>query len=213
MSEHDELRKLAEELKARRVVVTSDYIEGRIEECHDIVTRLDAILSPDPPATDEERLETYWVDEADGLLADLRDYDEKYTKGERIAMITGYARRYAASLLRPSPASENESFEAALDAYMQLNPSSDPATLMQGFSAGWVAHCSPASEQLREAAEAYRDLATCYRLGKRPSEALFTRLEKADIALTRPPQEEKPALKDRIHEAFSIGPEEMFHSP
>ena len=34
-----------------------------------------------------------------------------------------------------------------------------------------------------EAAKAYEELATCYRIGKRPSEALFKRLEEARKAL------------------------------
>ncbi len=33
--------------------------------------------------------------------------------------------------------------------------------------------------RLLDAAKAYRDLATCYRVGKQPSETLFKRLEKA----------------------------------
>lgn len=39
---------------------------------------------------------------------------------------------------RRTAVSDNESFKASLAAYMQLNPSSDPSVLMQGFSAGWV---------------------------------------------------------------------------
>ena len=35
------------------------------------------------------------------------------------------------------------------------------------------------NKELREAAIAYQALATCYRIGKTPSEALFTRLGKA----------------------------------
>ena len=38
-------------------------------------------------------------------------------------------------------------------------------------------------ERLREAAKAYQDLSVCYRLGKRPTEKLFTRLVKAKEAL------------------------------
>lgn len=33
------------------------------------------------------------------------------------------------------------------------------------------------------AARAYRDLATCYRIGRAPSEALWTRLDAADACL------------------------------
>jgi len=42
-------------------------------------------------------------------------------------------------------------------------------------------------EKYKEAAEAFRDLNTCYRLGKRPSEKLFWRLEKANQALKLDP--------------------------
>ena len=35
------------------------------------------------------------------------------------------------------------------------------------------------------ATKAYRDLDTCYRMGKRPTEALFSRLEMARALLTR----------------------------
>ncbi len=38
-------------------------------------------------------------------------------------------------------------------------------------------------ERLRDAALAYKELATCYRIGKRPTEKLFDRLDKADAAL------------------------------
>jgi len=34
-------------------------------------------------------------------------------------------------------------------------------------------------KRLRDAAKAYQELSICYRLSKRPNEALFTRLEKA----------------------------------
>lgn len=37
--------------------------------------------------------------------------------------------------------------------------------------------------RLYEAAIAYRDLATCYRIGKKPSEVLFARLKTADELL------------------------------
>ena len=40
-----------------------------------------------------------------------------------------------------------------------------------------------AADKLCEAAGAYRDLATCYRLGKKPNEVLFERLEKAGKAI------------------------------
>lgn len=36
---------------------------------------------------------------------------------------------------------------------------------------------------LVEACKAYKDLLACYRIGKRPSEKLFSALEKADAAL------------------------------
>lgn len=42
----------------------------------------------------------------------------------------------------------------------------------------------------REAAMAYQDLATCYRLGTRPSEKLFSRIEKARELLSEPVFEE-----------------------
>lgn len=38
-------------------------------------------------------------------------------------------------------------------------------------------------ERLREAAKAYQELATCYRISKRPSEKLFERLESARATL------------------------------
>jgi predicted RNA-binding Zn-ribbon protein involved in translation (DUF1610 family) len=41
--------------------------------------------------------------------------------------------------------------------------------------------------EMRKAAEAFRDLCKCYRLGNRPSEALFARLEKANAILAIPP--------------------------
>ncbi len=37
--------------------------------------------------------------------------------------------------------------------------------------------------KIRKAAEAFRDLSTCYRTGKRPSESLFARLQKAQEIL------------------------------
>ena len=37
-----------------------------------------------------------------------------------------------------------------------------------------------------EAAKAYRELTICYRVGKRPSEKLFARLEKANTLLDAP---------------------------
>lgn len=39
--------------------------------------------------------------------------------------------------------------------------------------------------ELEKAALAYRDLSTCYRLGKRPSENLFARLDRARKALEK----------------------------
>jgi hypothetical protein len=47
----------------------------------------------------------------------------------------------------------------------------------------YLTRAVPAHDGLREAAVAYRELATCYRIGKSPSEALFARLKKADAAL------------------------------
>jgi hypothetical protein len=40
-------------------------------------------------------------------------------------------------------------------------------------------------EEMTEAAITYRALCTCYRLNKRPSEKLFTRLEKAKAVLDK----------------------------
>jgi hypothetical protein len=40
-------------------------------------------------------------------------------------------------------------------------------------------------EQMTDAAKAYRELAMCYRIGKRPTEKLFDRLAKADELLDK----------------------------
>jgi hypothetical protein len=49
------------------------------------------------------------------------------------------------ALLAETPGeADNEAFKATLGAYLQLNPSSDPAVLMQGFAAGWIAKATPA---------------------------------------------------------------------
>ncbi len=37
--------------------------------------------------------------------------------------------------------------------------------------------------ELLDAAKAYRDLCACYRIGKQPTEKLFSRLEKANAAI------------------------------
>lgn len=45
-------------------------------------------------------------------------------------------------------------------------------------------------DALLEAAKAYQELAICYRIGKRPTEKLFSRLEKAKTAIAE--SEPKP---------------------
>jgi hypothetical protein len=40
--------------------------------------------------------------------------------------------------------------------------------------------------EMKDAAKAYRELCTCYRVGKQPSERLFKRLEKANDLLDTP---------------------------
>lgn len=48
-----------------------------------------------------------------------------------------------------------------------------------------IAKLKAEMEELREAAEAYMQLSTCYRLGARPTEKLFAALSKARAALER----------------------------
>lgn len=43
--------------------------------------------------------------------------------------------------------------------------------------------CADREAQLIDAAKAFQELATCYRIGKRPTEKLFARLEKANAAI------------------------------
>lgn len=43
--------------------------------------------------------------------------------------------------------------------------------------------CADRETQLLDAAKAFQELATCYRIGKRPTEKLFARLEKANAAI------------------------------
>ena len=43
--------------------------------------------------------------------------------------------------------------------------------------------CADREAQLLDAAKAFQELATCYRIGKRPTEKLFARLEKANAAI------------------------------
>lgn len=48
-----------------------------------------------------------------------------------------------------------------------------------------VSDANRRAREYKAAAKAYCALATCYRIGKRPSEALLTQLEKANEVMTR----------------------------
>lgn len=55
--------------------------------------------------------------------------------------------------------------------------------LIEARDAAIRKECADREAQLLDAAKAFQELATCYRIGKRPSEKLFARLEKANAAI------------------------------
>ena len=69
------------------------------------------------------------------------------------------------------------------DLWVQAEAERDAAAESCRLMADRVARLVEANLGLREAALAYADLATCYRLGKAPSEGLFHRLDIARDAI------------------------------
>jgi hypothetical protein len=189
MSEHDELRKLAEEMEAEasRRTVMAETVLYRINQ---IISRY-----PNPPATDEEMREKVerllilckyptneWVDVPSDAKEKVRPYLMSILR-----------------ILRPSPTVvvPREVFSEAIRQSDALayrpSPASEPAIAREKVIAELaqqVRDLRGKSEQLREALHFLRCLVN--RPDKLNIESARSWLDDNDAALTRPPQEEKP---------------------
>ncbi len=268
MSEHDELRtELSELIRLGRNTPMS-------RDAGEILDRVQNILSrfPDPPAADAllesiasqlEEIQTRMAGKDRAILADLLA-----TVRTRISTVPATDEGSLGSV-RVSPGRIDTTDHAVLEEEMREKVASftetaekdDIETEMRywGHNHEWhldfaskllsLLRPSPASEQLREAAQKACDyyfhdhgefeyLAGTHDDDMKALRSALTRPPQEEKGWTcnrcgqtgienykhhvcpdrvtppnEPPQEEKKALKNRIHEVFSIGPNEMFEPP